>query len=169
MATEDGMARPIVYGPAGSTYVWSTRLALAEKGVAHDLVDVPVGAHREEPHLSRHPFGKLPAFEHDGFAMYETQAILRYIDEGFPVAPLQPTDLHEFARMNQIMGIVDAYAWPSIAAGIVFNRMLAPRLGLPGNEEAVAAALRQARLCLSEFVRPIGEQSFMAGERVTLA
>ncbi len=105
------MARPIVYGPAGSTYVWSTRLALAEKGVAHELVDVPFGAHREEPHLSRHPFGKVPAFEHDGFALYETQAILRYIDEGFPVAPLQPTDLHQFARMNQIMGIVDAYAW----------------------------------------------------------
>ena len=85
------MARPIVYGPAGSTYVWSTRLALAEKGVAHELVDVPFGAHREEPHLSRHPFAKVPAFEHDGFALYETQAILRYIDEGFPVSPLHRT------------------------------------------------------------------------------
>jgi glutathione S-transferase len=163
------MARPIVYGPAGSTYVWSTRLALAEKGVAHDLVDVPVGTHREEPHLSRHPFGKVPAFEHDGFALYETQAILRYIDEGFPVAPLQPTDLHEFARMNQIMGIVDAYAWPSIAAGIVFNRMLAPRLGLPVSEEAVAKAVPRARLCLSEFARLMGERQFMAGERISLA
>ena len=163
------MARPIVYGPAGSTYVWSTRLALAEKGVAHELVDVPFGAHREEPHLSRHPFGKMPAFEHDGFALYETQAILRYIDEGFPVAPLQPTDLHQFARMSQIMGIVDAYAWPSIAAGIVFNRILAPLLGLPVNEEAVAKAVPRARLCLSEFARLMSDQQFMAGERISLA
>ena len=53
------MARPIVYGPAGSTYVWSVRLALAEKGVTHELVDLPLGAHREEPHLSRHPFGNF--------------------------------------------------------------------------------------------------------------
>ena len=163
------MARPIVYGPAGSTYVWSTRLALAEKGVAHELVDVPFDAHREEPHLSRHPFGKMPAFEHDGFALYETQAILRYIDEGFPVAPLQPTDLHQFARMSQIMGIVDAYAWPSIAAGIVFNRILAPLLGLPVNEEAVAKAVPRARLCLSEFARLMSDQQFMAGERISLA
>jgi len=163
------MARPIVYGPAGSTYVWSTRLALAEKGVAHELVDVPFGAHGEEPHLSRHPFGKMPAFEHDGFALYETQAILRYIDEGFPVAPLQPTDLHQFARMSQIMGIVDAYAWPSIAAGIVFNRILAPLLGLPVNEEAVAKAVPRARLCLSEFARLMSDQQFMAGERISLA
>lgn len=163
------MARPIVYGPAGSTYVWSARLALAEKGVAHDLVEVPFGEHRQEPHLSRHPFAKVPAFEHDGFQLYETQAILRYIDEGFPVAPLQPTDLHQFARMNQIIGIVDAYAWPSIAAGILFNRMLAPRFGLPVDEAAIAAAVPRARLCVVEFARLMGEQQFMAGERISLA
>ena len=163
------MARPIVYGPAGSTYVWSARLALAEKGVTHELVDIPFGAHREAPHLERHPFAKVPAFEHDGFALYETQAILRYIDEGFPVSPLQPTDLHQFARMNQIIGIVDAYAWPSIAAGILFNRMLAPRLGLPVDEAAVAAALPQARLCLAEIARLMGEQPYLVGERISLA
>src|SRR5215471_211997 len=125
------MARPIVYGTAGSTYVWSARLALAEKGVAHDFVALPLGASHEAPHLSRHPFGKVPAFEHDGFALYETQAILRYVDECFPSAPLQPIDLHQFTRMNQIVGIVDAYLWPSLAAVILYNRMLAPRLGRP--------------------------------------
>src|SRR5260370_10277081 len=163
------MARPIVYGPAGSTYVWSTRLAVDEKGVAHGLVEIPFGEHREAPHLARHPFAKVPAFEHDGFALYETQAILRYIDEGFPVAPLQPTDLHQFARMNQIIGIVDAYAWPSIAGAILFNRMLAPRLGLPVDEAAVAASLPRARLFLAEFARLQGDQMFLAGERVSLA
>ncbi len=163
------MARPIVYGPAGSTYVWSTRLALAEKGVAHELVEVGFDEHRQEPHLTRHPFAKVPAFEHDGFALYETQAILRYIDEGFPVAPLQPTDLHQFARMSQIMGIVDAYIYPSIAGGILYNRILAPRLGLPVDEAAVAAALPQARLCLAEIARLMGEQPYLVGERISLA
>jgi glutathione S-transferase len=111
----------------------------------------------------------VPAFEHDGFALYETQAILRYIDEGFPVAPLQPTDLRQFARMNQIMGIVDAYAWPSIAGGILVNRFLRPRLGLTVDEAAIAAALPRARLCLAEIARLQGEQPYLAGERVSLA
>jgi glutathione S-transferase len=111
----------------------------------------------------------MPAFEHDGFALYETQAILRYIDEGFPVAPLQPTDLHQFSRMNQIIGIVDAYAYPSIIGGIVFNRMLAPRLGLPVDETAVAAALPRARLSVSEISRLMGDDPYLAGERVSLA
>ncbi len=138
------MAHPIVYGPAGSTYVWSARLTLAEKGVTHELVEVPFGANREEPHLSRQPFAKVPAFEHDGFALYETQAIMRYVDERFPGTPLQPEDVHQWSRMNQIIGIVDAYAWPSIAGTILFNRVLAPRLlgaraGRGGNRRGIAA------------------------------
>src|ERR1700722_14042280 len=134
------MAHPIVYGLAGSTYVWSARLALAEKGVTHELVDVPFGAHREESHLSRHPFAKVPAFEHDGFALYETQAIMRYVDERFAGTPLQPEDVHEWSRMNQIIGIVDAYARPSIAGAVLFNRILVPRLlGGGGDRGGVAA------------------------------
>jgi glutathione S-transferase len=164
------MAHPIVYGSALSTYVWSARLALAEKGVTHELIDVPFGAHREEPHLSRQPFAKVPAFEHDGFALYETQAILRYVDERFAGAPLQPEDVHQWSRMNQIIGIVDAYAWPSIAGTILFNRVLAPRfLGREPDEGAIAAALPRARLCLAEIDRLMAENRFLAADFVTLA
>jgi glutathione S-transferase len=164
------MAHPIVYGPAGSTYVWSARLALAEKGVAHQLVPVPFGAHREPEHLARQPFAKVPAFEHDGFMLYETQAIMRYVDERFAGSPLQPEDVFEFSRMNQLIGIVDAYAWPAIAGQILFNRMLRPRfLGEPPDEAAIAAALPQARLCLAEIGRLMADNPFLAGEHLSLA
>ncbi len=163
------MAHPIVYGPAGSTYVWSARLALAEKGVTHELVPVPFGAHREAAHLARQPFAKVPAFEHDGFALYETQAIIRYVDERFPGAPLQPEDVHQWSRMNQIIGIVDAYAWPSIAGAILYNRMLVPRLGGVPDEAAIAG-----RPTAGGAV-PLGDRAvdgglpFLAGEHLSLA
>jgi glutathione S-transferase len=163
------MARPIVYGPATSPYVWSTRLALAEKGVAHELVEVSAGEFRAEPHISRHPFGKVPAFEHDGFALYETQAILRYIDEAFPSAPLQPIELHPFARMSQIMGIVDSYLAPSLVGGVLYPRIVAPRLGLPTDETKVTASLPQVKLCLGEIARLASEQEFLAGDMLSLA
>ncbi len=163
------MAHPIVYGPAGSTYVWSARLALAEKGVTHELVAVPFGAHRAAPHLARQPFAKVPAFEHDGFALYETQAIIRYVDERFSGAPLQPEDVHQWSRMNQVIGIVDAYAWPSIAGAILYNRMLVPRLGGVPDEAAIAAALPRAGLCLAEIERLMEDHRFLAGEHLSLA
>jgi glutathione S-transferase len=163
------MARPIVYGPAGSSYVWSARLALAEKGVTHDLVELSFEEMKAPEHLARHPFGKVPAFEHDGFMLYETQAIMRYVDEAFPSAPLQPIDLHQFSRMNQIMGIVDAYGWYSMGLGIAFQRLVAPRLGFPVDEEKVTQSLPRASICLSEIERISGDDEFLAGDRVSLA
>jgi glutathione S-transferase len=153
------MARPIVYGPAMSTYVWSARLALAEKGVAHELIEFPPGEFRKEPHISRHPFGRVPAFEHDGFALYETQAIMRYIDEAFPSAPLQPIELHPY----------DAYLAPSLVGGVLFPRFVAPMLGLPIDEAKVQASLPQVKLCLGEIARLAGDQEFLAGDMVSLA
>jgi glutathione S-transferase len=163
------MGRPIVYGPAGSTYVWSARLALAEKGVAHELVEVGFGQHREEPHLSRHPFAKVPAFEHDGFALYETQAILRYVDDAFPGRSLQPVEPRSRARMNLVIGIVDAYLFPFATAAIGFQRLIAPRLRIPVDEAKITAAVPKARTCLIELDRLVGDSAYMAGDALSLA
>jgi glutathione S-transferase len=163
------MARPIVYGPAGNTGVWSVRLALTEKGVTHEFVEVPFGARREAPHLARQPFAEFPAFEHDDFALYETQAIVRYVDERFAGTPLQPEDVHEWSRMNQLIGIVDAYARPSLVGVILYNRLLVPRLGGAVDEAAVAAAVPRARLCLAEIGRLSADHPFLTGAHISLA
>jgi glutathione S-transferase len=163
------MARPIVYGSAMSPYVWSVRLALAEKGVAHELVSVGISEMRSEAHLARHPFGKIPAFEHDGFTLYETQAIMRYVDEAFPAAPLQPIEVHPFARMNQIMGVVDNYLTPCLLADVIFQRMVAPLIGRTTDDDVVNAALPKVRHCLGEIAHLAADQPFLAGDAVTLA
>ncbi|HVH81350.1 MAG TPA: glutathione S-transferase family protein [Stellaceae bacterium] len=163
------MARPIVYGAAMSPYVWSVRLALAEKGVAHELVSVGISEFRSEAHLARHPFGRIPAFEHDGFMLYETQTIMRYVDEAFPAAPLQPIEVHPFSRMNQIMGIVDAYLTPCLLANVVFQRLVAPLIGRTTDEAAVAEALPKVRHCLGEIARLAEDKPFLTGDALTLA
>jgi glutathione S-transferase len=163
------MARPIVYGAAMSPYVWSVRLTLAEKGVAHEHFSVEVSEFRSDAHLARHPFGKIPAFEHDGFTLYETQAIMRYVDEAFPAAPLQPIEVHPFARMNQIMGIVDNYLTPCLLKGVLYQRFVAPMIGHATDETAVSEALPRVRHCLDEIARLAGDQPFLAGDAVTLA
>ena len=77
-----------LYGAAWSVYVRIVRLALEEKQVRYDLVEVDVFAETGVPqeHLTRHPFGRIPAFEHGDFQLYETGAIVRYIDDAFPDA-----------------------------------------------------------------------------------
>src|SRR5215203_380109 len=97
------MAVPIIYGPDYSTYARTVRLALEEKPAEYRLEPIHIigGEGQQASYLQRHPFGKVPAFEHDGFRMYETDAITRYIDQVFPGKRLQPSDARQAARMNQ--------------------------------------------------------------------
>src|SRR5262249_20774831 len=110
------MATPVLYGPAYSTYTRTARLAFEEKGAGYRLeeVDILKGAGQAPAYLAKHPFGKVPALDHDGFMLYETTAIARYVDEAFPGPKLQPSDAKQRARMTQIMSIVDAYAYPAL-------------------------------------------------------
>jgi glutathione S-transferase len=163
------MGQITVYGTTNSNYTRSTRMALEEKGVAYQWVEVFRPDIKSPANLARHPFGKMPSFEHDGFMLYETQAILRYIDETFDGERLQPTKPQPRARMNQIIGIADNYAWPNMVKAIFFQRVMAPRFRLTIDETAVAAALPQSDLCLTEFERLMGEGQYLVGERITLA
>jgi glutathione S-transferase len=114
------MAKPIVYGPVYSTFTRTARLALEEKGVDYDLVEVDLlaGATKTPEHLARHPFAKVPAFEHDGFALYETDAIARYVNEVFPGPDLVPADSRSRARMAQAISIISGYAYPCMITQI---------------------------------------------------
>lgn len=64
----------IVYGIPGSPYVRAALLSLEEKGADYHLAAMQFGTLKQEPHLSRHPFGRIPAFEHREWKLYETQA-----------------------------------------------------------------------------------------------
>ncbi|MFL9891187.1 glutathione S-transferase family protein [Paraburkholderia sp. RL17-381-BIF-C] len=160
-----------LYGAAWSVYVRIARLALEEKRVNYDLVEVDVFAETGVPqeHLSRHPFGRVPAFEHNGFHLYETNAIVRYIDDAFPGCKLQPTDPKARAKVNQIVGILDAYAYQTLVWDIYVERVVAARDGRLANEQKVAAALPRATVCLSELNRLMDDQGFLIGGSVTFA
>jgi len=113
------LQKPIVFGAPYSVYVRAVRLALEEKDIAYELVPVDVFAPGGPPaeHLLRHPFGKIPAFEHAGFRLYEAAAITRYIDEALPGPRLQPAHPRSRVRMTQLISILDSYALSNIGVG----------------------------------------------------
>lgn len=163
--------RPTLYGASYSVYVRIARLALIEKGVDHDLVPVDVFAADGLPGWYRelHPFGKIPAFAHDGLRLFETAAIARYVDEAFAGPPLQPGDAAGRAVMNQIVGLLDAYAYRTLVWDIYVERVDRPREGAPSDEARIAAALPVAETCLATLAALKQPGPFLLGERLTLA
>jgi len=165
------MSEPIVFGAAYSVYVRIVRLALWEKGIPCRLQEVDVFAPDGPPkdYLARQPFGRIPAFEHDGFRLYETSAIARYVDEAFPGPRLQPDDPKARARMNQIVGILGSHAYGPLVWDISVERIDAPREGRAPDEAKIAAALPRARLCLRVLADLMAGAPFLAGDSLSLA
>ena len=136
------MSGMIVHGVPGSPYVRAALLTLEEKGAVYQLAAMALGTLKQQPHLSRHPFGRIPAFEHDGWMLYETRAIMRYIDAVVPGPRLQPEDPRAAARMDQLMNITDWYLMPQVSVPITRNRVVAPRVKLvPGRNAIFAGGL----------------------------
>jgi glutathione S-transferase len=166
------MTEPILFGAAYSVYVRAARLALAEKRIPYRLIEVDIFAPEGPPpdYVQRHPFKRIPAFEHEGFRLYETGAITRYIDEVFAGPPLMPTTPRARARVNQIVSIMDNYAYRPLIWDIFVERIRAPAQGGSADEAKIAAALPRAETCLraiEALADPDGP--LLAGGDVSLA
>lgn len=164
------MSEIIVHGVPGSPFMRSVLATCEEKGAAWRLAPLAPGASKSPGYLALHPFGRIPTIEHDGYVLYETQAILRYLDALIPAPPLQPKAPQAIGRMNQLMGINDWYFFPQVVGVIGFERIIKPQfLGQPTDEGRCAAAVPQATVCVDELERRLGEQAFLAGDALTLA
>jgi glutathione S-transferase len=164
------MSELTVHSLPGSPFGRAVLSTLQEKGASWRLSPVPAGTLRSPEHLARHPFGRVPVLEHDGFLLYETQAILRYLDRVPPNPVLTPADPKRAARMDQVMNVNDWYLFQGVANVIVFHRVVGPRvMGLVPDEAAIEAAMPKARAVFQELARLLSEQPFFAGDAVSLA
>ncbi len=71
--------------------------------------------------------------------------------------------------MDQIIAVIDSYAYGSIVGKLVWQRLVVPMQGGQGDESIVQGAMDTVRLCLSEFERLKGSQPFLAGSEISLA
>lgn len=164
------MSKFVVHSVPGSPYGRAVLATLEEKAARYRLAPVAPGMHKSEPHISRHPFGRVPVLEHDGFLLYETQAILRYIDRVLPSPALTPVEPKAAARMHQLMNICDWYLFQGVNNVIGFQRIIKPRLtGQSADEAAIGEAMPKAHAVFAELSRLLGGSACFGGDAVCLA
>jgi glutathione S-transferase len=159
-----------VHSIPGSPFGRAVLATLTEKNAAFRFVAVEPRSLKSESHLCIHPFGRVPVLEHDGFRLYETQAILRYLDRVLPSPALTPADAKVAARMDQLLGISDWYLFQGVANVIGFQRVVCPRvLGMPPDETVIADAVPRAHVVFAELSRLLGGNPYLTGAQVSLA
>jgi glutathione S-transferase len=147
------------------------RLALEEKGVEYQLIPVDIFAEEERTpeYLAKHPFAKIPAFEHDGFSLYEASAITRYIDAAFPGLPLLPAEPKVRARIDQLISVCDSYVYQPLVWDVYVERFEKQKRNEKSDEERIAYGQIKARISLSAITRLMNGKAWLAGDNVTLA
>jgi glutathione S-transferase len=160
----------VLHGYRYSVYTRIARVVLAEKGIAHEYVEVnPFAEDMPREYLALHPFRRVPALVHGGFVLYETAAIARYVDEAFAGPALQPSDARERARMAQIISVVDSYGYWPMVRQVFSQRVFGPRLGRPTDESQLRVGLDASARVLAALDALVASARAVAGGRPSLA
>ena len=160
-----------IYGSSISTCTRKVLCTLAEKGADVELVavDIMQGEQRQPSYVkSHHPFAKVPALEDGGFTVYESRAILRYLDDTLAGPKLTPADAKGRALMEQWASVEDCY-FSGPALKIVGERVFRPMRGMPTDESHVAAGKLDLARTLDVLEERLAVAPYLAGADFTLA
>jgi glutathione S-transferase len=164
------MADPVqLHGWRYSAYTRIARLALLSKDVEHRTIEVDPFAGLPEAYLRLHPFGRVPALTHGAFRLFETGAITRYVDRAFPGRPLQPESAAALARMDQVISVVDSYAYWPMVRQVSSHGFFRPCFGEESSREEVEAGLEASRKVLPYLDEVAAEGLVLGGRDLTLA
>jgi glutathione S-transferase len=121
------VALKLYYHPL-STFSRRVRILFAEKQIPHELalIDMAARRHREQPYLSLNPYGRVPTLEEDGFVLFESTAILNYLEATRPTPPLVPADAHGRALVDMHMKLSDLQ-FSRYAGTIIFPKRFLPK------------------------------------------
>ena len=153
------MASIKIHGLPPSSFTRTVRLGCHEKGVAYELVEAM-------PHSieALNPFRKIPVITHGEVTLFESTAILRYLDRAFPGPKLWPEEVVAAALCDQ---------WVSAVCDSLVNaalRYMAARFGfLPVPAEMAQTYLDKTAEVVPIFDRQLGRHRFLAGEVLTAA
>ena len=164
------MADPVrLHGYGYSVYNRIARLALLLKEVGHETVEVDPFAELPEAYLRLHPFGLVPVLTHGAFELFETGAITRYVDRAFEGPPLQPGSAAALARMDQVISVVDSYAYRPMVRQVSSHAFFRPHFGEDSSREQIDMGLEASRKVLSFLGGVAGEGLVLSGRDFTLA
>ena len=156
-----------LYWGSGSPFAWRVMLALEVKGLAYEskLLEFSKGEHKTHSYLALNPRGKVPTLRDGDFVIYESIAIIAYLDRQYPEPPL-------FGKTPREAGLI----WLTIAecegylarAGDKVVRPIFFGKGLE-NAEEIRLAAEIVRQELKSLDRALTQSPWLVGEQISAA
>jgi glutathione S-transferase len=160
MFDPEGTAASVsLQGDPRSTYTRTARIGLAEKGIKYKMQQC--GPHTPEI-LAAHPWGRIPVLCDGDVRLFETSAILRYVEEAFPGASLLPQSIRDRAIAEQWVSAINSYFYD-----VAIRRYVLQYVFKKEDRSVLEAAAQELPAMLGHFERGY-TRPFLAGQSPTL-
>jgi glutathione S-transferase len=156
-----------LYSHPFSTYTRRVRIALKEKSIPCEevFVDMAARKHREPEYLGLNPYSRVPTLVDDDLVLFESTAILNYLEALYPQPPLIPADRKGRALVDMHMKLCDLQ-FTRQAGAIVFPKRFMPK------ERWDEALFAQMRADIGKHLQildgQLGDNDYVVGNRYSL-
>ncbi len=164
---ERGQAATVaLFGDPRSSYTRTARMGLAEKGIRYTLQ--PLAPHSPEL-VALNPFGRIPAFRDGRVTLFETSAILRYVDEAFAGPSLVPGTVRDRAHCEQWVSAINAYVDGPMIRRYVLPYVFPKGEGGRPDRAIIDAAVKEIAELLAILDAAYGGRDFLVGRVLSMA
>lgn len=161
-----------LYGMSVSTCTRRCQMALEEKNVAYELINVDLmkGEHKQPEFLTKQPFGKIPVLVDGDVQIFESRAIIRYIAKKWAG---QGTDLLGKDAQQQALTEnwleVESQNYNGPVSTIVAEKVFKKWGGQEADEAVVASKLEELSKVLDVYEARLSKSAYLAGPEFSLA
>ena len=162
------MAELEVFWDSGSPFVWRVLLALEVKQVPYTSrrIQFSRDEHKTPEFLAMNPRGKIPVVRFDDLILYESMAILAWLDREWPERPIFGRDSFEHGQIWRAISEIEAYLQPKVVS--MARLRMARAIYFDSAElDAVKTAAEATHTELGHIEGALGKT--MVGDRVSAA
>jgi glutathione S-transferase len=154
-----------VWGRNTSVNVQKVMWAVGELGLPHERIDVggAFGKNREPAYLAMNPNGLVPTLEEDGFLLWESNSIVRYLAAKYGAGTLEPTDPR--ARAGSWMD------WQLSVAGPALTPVFWGLIRTPAEKRdhaAIEAGKVKSMAAMAILDAQLANTAYVAGDTLTM-
>lgn len=153
-----------IWGRKNSSNVRKALWCAEEAGLAYERIDAggAFGVVNEAPYLALNPNGVVPTLDDDGFILWESNSIVRYLAARYAPA-LYPQDLQQRASAEKWMD------WTTSTFAGPFRTLFWGTLRTPPEQRdpaAIQAALDTCARLLAIPEQTLAKQPYLSGEQL---
>lgn len=151
-----------------STFARRVRMQLLEKGVSFDEVIVKMEAkeHKADAYRTLNPYGRVPTLVDDDLVLFESSAILDYLEARIPTPPLLPAEAKDRARCAMHIKLCD------LEIGVHTPTLFFPRRFFPRERWDLPSQDRAREVIRRHFEivgQQLGDRTWLVSDAFTLA